>query len=192
MADFDKAYQLTMGHEGGYANDPDDKGGETYKGIARKHNPNWAGWLIIDDIKWSVGRSASAINKHAAGMENLQLMVRTVYMNNYWDVLKLDAVEDQEIANALFDVSVNMGWRVAGRFLQEALNLCNKNQQSYPDIVVDGIVGSKTLFALERANDRVIYNTINLLKGERYIEIMRSNKSQEKFWAGWLKRVLLK
>ncbi|RYD50653.1 MAG: hypothetical protein EOP52_13405, partial [Sphingobacteriales bacterium] len=35
MADFLTAYKRTAVAEGGYANDPDDLGGETYKGIAR-------------------------------------------------------------------------------------------------------------------------------------------------------------
>ena len=35
MAEFETAYYLTNKIEGGYANDQDDKGGETYRGIAR-------------------------------------------------------------------------------------------------------------------------------------------------------------
>lgn len=45
---FLKSYDILIKHEGGYVNDPDDKGGETYKGIARKFNPDWKGWKIID------------------------------------------------------------------------------------------------------------------------------------------------
>ena len=51
MAIFNLAYKKLEVAEGGYVNDPDDKGGETYKGISRKANPNWAGWISIDQIK---------------------------------------------------------------------------------------------------------------------------------------------
>jgi len=34
MANFEQSYAITMGHEGGYDNDPDDVGGETYKGVS--------------------------------------------------------------------------------------------------------------------------------------------------------------
>ena len=51
MADFRTAYYLTMGHEGGYNNDPDDVGGETYKGIARNYHASWEGWKIVDMYK---------------------------------------------------------------------------------------------------------------------------------------------
>lgn len=40
MADFQESFRIAMGHEGGYSKDPDDAGGETYKGISRKFNPS--------------------------------------------------------------------------------------------------------------------------------------------------------
>ena len=47
MAEFKKAYDKTMGHEGGYVHDPDDAGGETYKGISRRYHPGWEGWKVV-------------------------------------------------------------------------------------------------------------------------------------------------
>jgi type VI secretion system secreted protein VgrG len=38
---FLKAFNTTMTFEGGYANDPDDAGGETYMGISRRYHPDW-------------------------------------------------------------------------------------------------------------------------------------------------------
>jgi len=43
------AYTLDL--EGGYSNDIDDAGGETYAGISRNNFPDWYGWTIIDDLK---------------------------------------------------------------------------------------------------------------------------------------------
>lgn len=51
MADFKTAYKKIEAAEGGYCFDPDDAGGETYKGISRRANPNWNGWISIDAIK---------------------------------------------------------------------------------------------------------------------------------------------
>ena len=192
MADFKKAHALTSDFEGGYANNPLDNGGETYRGIARKFNPNWKGWASIDAIKRTYGAKASTINAYAKKDAVLQAQVDQLYKSNYWDPLKLDQIKSQSIANALFDISVNMGYKVASRMLQEALNLCNKNQISYPDIAVDGIVGNITISMLNvRAGEAAVHNTINLLKGEKYIEIMRANKSQEAFWPSWIRRVIL-
>ena len=44
MADFKVAFAKTIRFEGGYVNHKADKGGETYKGIARNFWPKWKGW----------------------------------------------------------------------------------------------------------------------------------------------------
>ena len=36
MANFHIGHSVTMGNEGGYANNPADRGGETWMGISRK------------------------------------------------------------------------------------------------------------------------------------------------------------
>ncbi|KKK46716.1 hypothetical protein LCGC14_3162480, partial [marine sediment metagenome] len=38
MALFTEAYEITLQHEGGYSNDSDDVGGETYKGVSRRYH----------------------------------------------------------------------------------------------------------------------------------------------------------
>ena len=51
MANFNESFNITLGYEGGYSNDPDDAGGETYKGISRRYHPGWKGWALIDELK---------------------------------------------------------------------------------------------------------------------------------------------
>lgn len=51
MANFEIAYNLTAAAEGGYSNNPNDRGGETWRGIARKRHPMWIGWAIVDSIR---------------------------------------------------------------------------------------------------------------------------------------------
>ncbi len=192
MASFDISYAKTMAIEGEYVNNPNDNGGETYAGIARKFWPKWSGWAIIDNIKAKVGTKASSINAEAKIDSALQSLVKSFYKTNFWDVNKLDQVNVQAIADEIFDTGVNMGVVVAAKMLQQALNLCNKNGQSYSDIAEDGKIGPATLSVLNnKAVPLVIFNTLNLLQAERYLDIMRSNKSQEIFWTGWLKRILL-
>ena len=40
----------TLRWEGYYANDAQDRGGETYRGISRMHCPEWGGWMVLDTI----------------------------------------------------------------------------------------------------------------------------------------------
>jgi len=55
MGLFEPANEKTGGHEGGYSKNPNDRGGETIFGIARKFWGDWEGWSILDTIKIGTG-----------------------------------------------------------------------------------------------------------------------------------------
>jgi lysozyme family protein len=188
MADFKQAYEKTMGHEGGYANDPDDAGGETYKGISRKYHPSWSGWSKIDSMK-----SDPLFPLNLKVDSDLEAMVEGLYKQMYWDVNRLDEINNQDIAEELFDTGVNMGVGRASNFLQMACNYLNKNGSLFPDLVVDGKIGKNSLNAvdilLNRGEASFIYKILNLLQGNHYLEYMSKSPTQEKYARGWLNRV---
>ena len=104
-----------------------------------------------------------------------------------------DAIANHAVANEVFNTAVNMGVAKAARFLQESLNLLNRNQRTYPDIVVDGWIGPTTIKTLKRLllSDRTpkrLLRLLNVLQGMTYIEIVRRDPTQEKFIRGWLSR----
>lgn len=189
MAKFQDAFAVVMVIEGGYANDPDDSGGETYKGISRNNFPAWEGWKIIDAIKSKKPQQLDYCLKIDA---TLQAAVLKFYKTNFWDVLGLDYVTNQPIATELFDTGVNMGTGVAAVFLQDALNITNRNGQDYPDLVVDAKIGPATIKALnQHPRPADVLKTLNILQGGRYIEICRRDPKKEKFYRSWLSRVSL-
>ncbi len=104
MADFIIAYKRTKPFEGGYVNDPDDLGGETYKGISRKANPKWEGWLIVDFHK-----SLPNFPRNLESNKELQNMIPGFYKKNYWNVFWGDRLKSQKIANEIYDQCVNLG-----------------------------------------------------------------------------------
>lgn len=113
MSNFATAYNITMVIEGGYANNPNDHGGQTWKGIAQNMHPEWLGWAIIEAAKPQFDFPACL--KRNTELENLVL---EFYKEQFWDSLSLDLVNDQKIANELFDTGVNMGTGIAAIFLQ--------------------------------------------------------------------------
>lgn len=119
MAKFDTEFDKLILSEGGYVNDPDDAGGETYLGISRKNNPKWFGWEVIDDIKKKYGTKniTSRLKKDVALTNSAKLL----YKQNYWDVLELDDIPSQGIAHQLFDTCVNCGKTTAIRIAQQVL-----------------------------------------------------------------------
>ncbi len=189
MANFEQAYEITMGHEGGYVNDNDDAGGETYKGVARKKNKHWDGWKRVDELKEEGDAFPGNLDDDAVFQEE----IRRFYKQRYWDTFWGDDVSDQSIANELFDTGVNMGVGRAVKFLQASLNLLNRNGALYGEIAVDGGFGRNTLNALESYLDKdhpkFLFKLLNLLQGQHYIKIMTKSPVQEKYARGWLQRV---
>ena len=108
MADFEKAFNKIIANEGGYVNDKDDKGGETFMGITRKNHPNIAIWDIIDEYIDANG-STYGLLKYIKNNNRAMNSIKDIYRKQYWDKLLLDKIRSQSIANELFDDCVNRG-----------------------------------------------------------------------------------
>lgn len=116
MAEFLAAYKKTAATEGGYVNDPSDNGGETYGGISRKFHPEWEGWRILDTYKPL--KTGQIIND-----TRLESAVRTFYYRTYWQPINGNAMDDQAIAEKLYDIGVNRGQRTTIKDIQEVLGI---------------------------------------------------------------------
>lgn len=191
MEDFNIAYDITRKTEGGWHNasgiNSADKGGETFKGIARKFWPTWKGWVIIDALKQKPGFPGTAVAD-----PTLNQLVREFFKLNFWDPLRLSQIKSQAIKNELFDTAVNTGINPAGRMLQRSLNYLNRNQKNWKDIEVDGKIGPQTLLTLagmSESDQRHVFNLLNILQGAHYVGILDRDRGQEEFIRGWLDRV---
>ncbi len=185
MADFKEAFEITLDIEGGYGNDPDDSGGETYKGISRVHHPKWSGWGLIDGQK-QVSGFPQILEDDAA----LDHSVQSFYKTEFWDKIRGDDLGSQMIANELFDTAVIMSPRKAIVFLQRCLNMLNVMEDLYPDIVVDGGIGVKTLATLKSylkvRSERLMYNYLNGVQFSYFIERIEKRERNENFARGWI------
>ena len=175
MADFTPAYQRTMGVEGGYANNPNDPGGETFMGIARKDNPNWSGWATIDAIK---NTHPANLNKALEADAALLQEIMAFYKANYWDVNETGLINNQQVANQVFDTAVNCGTGTAAKLLQEAAG-----------VNVDEQVGPITIGAVNSANARDLYNKFIAYRKQYYLDIISRKPSMAEFKNSWLSRL---
>lgn len=188
---FIDAYTITHTHEGGYhggagANRA-DRGGETFKGIARRRWPTWSGWVKIDKLKRLPGFPATALADKAIDED-----VKIFYRINFWDPIRLSEIDDRAIALELYDTGVNQGTGTAARYLQEALNILNRNGEYGADLKEDGALGPATIARFKQVNlkDRKkLFNLLNILQGAFYIDLAKRDTSQRDFIRGWLNRV---
>ena len=124
MANFDKEFDKLILAEGGYVNDPDDAGGETYLGISRKANPQWRGWVYIDKVKKAnKNASNSKLTSILKSNDNITKLAKRLYKNMYWDIIDLDDIPSQKIAHQLFDTAVNCGVSRAIRIAQQVVGM---------------------------------------------------------------------
>jgi len=165
MNNFEKAFEELIGIEGGYVNDPTDRGGETKYGISKRAYPHL-------DIR------------------NLSLeAAKKIYYDDYWKSSGAEQMLRYELSLELFDTAVNMGQSISRKFLQQALNLMNRNGRNFQDLLVDGIIGPKTITAYKTVDDRILLKVLNGLQFCRYKEICERDPSQEKYFNGWMLRV---
>jgi len=164
MADFETAYSLTIRSEGGYVltNDPRDTGKQTYAGISRKFNPQWIGWHSIDRGDTPDTNS-----------------VREFYRKAFWNRVNGDSITTQDVANNIYDFAVNAGVKTAIKLAQIVVG-----------VQPDGVIGPKSMAALNSIDGQVFKMAYALAKIARYRDIVQKNKSQRAFLLGWINRSL--
>ena len=82
---FNKAIEVILKHEGGYANNPNDPGGETNYGISKRSYPE----LNIRELT----------RDHA----------KEIYKQDFWQPLRLYMIDNANICLEIFDFAVNAG-----------------------------------------------------------------------------------
>ena len=200
--DPDALIEALIEREGGYVDNPADKGGPTCFGITQ-----------------AVARA----NGYCGPMRQLpREEAAAIYKRLYWLRPRFDEVAKRSprIAAELFDTGANMGPAVAVTFLQRALTALNRNGTDYPDLVPDGRVGPQTLAALDAFlklrggvsdgrpqpsqpgtappvgvdggepqgtnGETVLLRALEALQGERYLRLAERRPANEAFLYGWL------
>ena len=174
MAEFKTAFQKMLIHEGDYVNDPEDSGGETYKGVSRVFHRNWPGWAIIDKYKNKSGFPVT-LDKNVELQKQLEIFYRT----NFWLALNADFISNQDIADSIFDFSVNAGVITSVRLVQSIVGL-----------KADGIIGEQTLKKLNSLDFGYFQPAFTVAKISYYISIIQKRPTNKKYLYGWIVRAL--
>ena len=143
--------------EGGYVNDPRDPGGETNHGItvavARDHGYTGA-------MKELTQEQASEI-----------YITSYIEKPNYVEIISLSPAVGQK----LVDAGVNAGTTRSSRWFQTALNSLSRGGVDYPNVTVDGRIGTGTITSykgLQNKRGRVKACELVIKLMERYPSII--------------------
>lgn len=144
--------------EQGFVDHPADHGGPT----------NWGITLPV----------FSEVLGHKATVSELQALsevdAREIYRTKYVIGPGFLRVKDELIRELLVDCEVNHRPGVAVKFLQRALG-----------VTVDGVLGPKTLAALDTADTAAVFREMAAERVEFYGRIVADDHSQAVFAAGW-------
>ncbi len=150
MANFNIAVALTLKNEGGYVDNLSDPGGATNMGVEQRDVPN----IPIGELT--------------------QEQAITYYSANYWKSLYSE-IEDQFVANKLFDMGVLFGVGTAVQMLQGILKL-----------TVDGVFGPQTLAAVNGADSFSLLVAYKTVLVQHAINIGAEHPEEREFVVGWM------
>lgn len=174
MANFNQAFELMIASEGGYVNDQDDPGGETYKGVARKIHSKWDGWIKIDLLKRQSGFPANLDRD-----PELQEAVKDFYEVQFWNRLCGGLISEQAVANSIFDFAVNAGVGTSASLAQMVV-----------DSPTDGVIGPNTVDTINAFNPDHFIASFTVAKIARYVNIVKKRPTSRKYFYGWILRAL--
>ena len=174
MAEFAAALEKVLKHEGGYVNDPNDPGGETYKGVARKIHSKWDGWALVDIYKKQNGFPAN-LDKDG----ELQKKIKDFYQVNFWNKINADNITNQEVATSIFDFAVNAGVSTSATLAQMVVGA-----------LTDGIIGKESTNKINAFNNEHFLASFTVAKIAKYISIIKKQPTSQKYLYGWIRRAL--
>lgn len=166
MANITKIIPHILKWEGGWSNDPQDKGGPTMKGVTL------AVYTIYCQKKgWGTPTQAQLKELTYPEWED-------ILKSMYWDKWKADEIKNQSIANLLVDWVWTSGvWGI--KFPQRVLGVQD-----------DGIVGPKTLSAINNyPNQKELWQKLWNRRKKHFESIAASRPGNAKFLKGWLNRL---
>lgn len=163
-----------------YTNDPKDSGGPTKYGITQAALSSYR------------GRAVSASEVAALTEQEARAVYRSRYVDQpgYGPILALSDAITAEVV----DAGVNVGPARATTWLQQSLNVLNRNGRDFADIAEDGKCGPGTVAALKtylgkrgKEGETVLLRALNSLQGAFYINLARTRPKDEEFVYGWLR-----
>lgn len=165
MASIDNLIPFILKWEGGYVHHKNDKGGATNRGVTYN---TW------EDYCKRKGKEASLTTLRHMTKEEW----RDIFTEHSWNPWQADKIASQRVANICVEWSWMSGARTAIKKVQKLLG-----------VTADGIVGPKTLAAINGHSGDALFGQIKELRKKFYYGIVKQDPTQQIFLKGWLNRL---
>ena len=172
MANFDPAVALTLQHEGGFYQNP-VTGEVVNHGVTLKFVQS-SGYKPDADVNFIRNLSVAEASQ--------------IYQIYFWNRYHIGSINDQNLANKVFDLTVNMGSGDANHpgaltLLQSAVNACGGA------CAVDGVLGPISIGQINARDPTNLLAQYKQLTAQRYTAIATSNAELAGDLTGWLARL---
>ncbi|MFA6080742.1 MAG: glycosyl hydrolase 108 family protein [Candidatus Gracilibacteria bacterium] len=176
MASFDEAVNYLLRNEGGLSESPYDHGGTTHFGISLRFLRN----VLPENLRrYGIFGEVTEQTIRELTVDQAKL----IYKGEFWEHAAFDKINNQDICNYIFDMSVNMGIAPAIKCAQRACWAVKRRRE----ILDDGLLGDKTLNAIKMCD----FMLLPAMRSERagyYRIIAAKDYDQERYIDGWLNR----
>ena len=181
MAGFQNSLKRVLELEGGYSDDPNDKGGNTNFGITERV---YNAWLSNDSkpLRPVIGITVEE--------------VALLYYSEFWIQARCNLIEEFSwpLADEVFETSVNCGPGIGVVMVQQAFN--SLRSEDVPPLVNDGRCGPLTLHALRRMCEQgyedILVRASNCQQYIYYCTLLDKDPVRNrKYIRGWMKRISL-
>ena len=163
MAQFDKYVPKLKKWEGStFVNDPADAGGATFMGIT----------LTTFQMFYGEDKTVADLQR----MTDQQW--RHIMKTGFWDRCQADMIHNQAVAEIFVDWCVNSGCGMI------------KRVQGMVGTKTDGIVGPRTLAAINAYEQRRLHYMIKAARAEHYSTLVKNRSANLKWYDGWMNRLI--
>lgn len=162
MARAERLIPFILKWEGGFVNDPHDRGGATNKGIT------------IGTFRHFYGKNSTIEDLKNITDEQWE----QIFLVGFWRPFKADLIKNQSVANICVDWAWASGTTTAIKQVQKIVG-----------VTADGIVGDITIGAINRCDAEELFESIKRARIDFVNTIVRNNPTQVKFSRGWVRRI---
>jgi lysozyme family protein len=166
MADMNKAIKLTLQHEGGFQKNLNDRA-------------NWSLGVVGEGDLIGTKYGITALDMPGTDIENLTEEQAIAYYREHYVKPLYSQINDQALAEKLFDMGVLFGVKTAVKLLQVSLS-------QGISVVSDGVFGPNTLAAM---NDHGNINAYRVVLINHCMDVVNRNPQDVEFLHGWTSRI---